>query len=184
MRSRRLRTRRTGSAGAWCRARTPRAARSTTSRSPTTRPDCSTSRTSAASSSIRCIRAAPTWSHPYYLSSTSIRSSHTRTRTCSSWHGTSRCCSTSSGCPRSRRRAARPAYRSTCRSCAARTPTTSCGRSWAPRPLMKDADPDRVTMAWKIADRTGEIFIDHNMNRSGEHRGRVLGAPGAASVGL
>jgi bifunctional non-homologous end joining protein LigD len=33
--------------------------------------------------------------------------------------------------------------------------------------LIKDADPDRVTMAWKIADRTGKIFIDHNMNRSG-----------------
>jgi bifunctional non-homologous end joining protein LigD len=33
--------------------------------------------------------------------------------------------------------------------------------------LIKGADPDRVTMAWKIADRTGKIFIDHNMNRSG-----------------
>ncbi|MDH5224410.1 MAG: non-homologous end-joining DNA ligase [Actinomycetota bacterium] len=33
--------------------------------------------------------------------------------------------------------------------------------------LIKSADPDRVTMAWKIADRTGKIFIDHNMNRSG-----------------
>ena len=33
--------------------------------------------------------------------------------------------------------------------------------------LIKDADPDRVTMAWKIVDRTGKIFIDHNMNRSG-----------------
>jgi bifunctional non-homologous end joining protein LigD len=33
--------------------------------------------------------------------------------------------------------------------------------------LVKQADPDRVTMAWKIADRTGKIFIDHNMNRSG-----------------
>jgi bifunctional non-homologous end joining protein LigD len=33
--------------------------------------------------------------------------------------------------------------------------------------LIRDADPDRVTMAWKIADRTGKIFIDHNMNRSG-----------------
>ena len=36
-----------------------------------------------------------------------------------------------------------------------------CGR------LIKQADPDRVTMAWKIADRTGKVFIDHNMNRSG-----------------
>jgi bifunctional non-homologous end joining protein LigD len=37
----------------------------------------------------------------------------------------------------------------------------ACGR------LIRDADPDRVTMAWKIADRTGKVFIDHNMNRSG-----------------
>jgi bifunctional non-homologous end joining protein LigD len=37
----------------------------------------------------------------------------------------------------------------------------ACGR------LIRDADPDRVTMAWKIADRTGKIFVDHNMNRSG-----------------
>ncbi len=36
-----------------------------------------------------------------------------------------------------------------------------CGR------LIEKADPDRVTMAWKIADRTGKVFIDHNMNRSG-----------------
>jgi bifunctional non-homologous end joining protein LigD len=37
----------------------------------------------------------------------------------------------------------------------------ACGR------LIKNADPERVTMAWKIADRTGKVFIDHNMNRSG-----------------
>ncbi len=37
----------------------------------------------------------------------------------------------------------------------------ACGR------LIRDADPDRVTMAWKIADRTGKVFIDHNMNRRG-----------------
>jgi bifunctional non-homologous end joining protein LigD len=36
-----------------------------------------------------------------------------------------------------------------------------CGR------MIGKADPDRVTMAWKIADRTGKVFIDHNMNRSG-----------------
>lgn len=29
------------------------------------------------------------------------------------------------------------------------------------------ADPQRVTMEWQIAKRTGKIFIDHNMNRSG-----------------
>jgi bifunctional non-homologous end joining protein LigD len=37
----------------------------------------------------------------------------------------------------------------------------ACGR------LILHADPDRVTMTWKIADRAGKIFIDHNMNRSG-----------------
>ncbi len=37
----------------------------------------------------------------------------------------------------------------------------ACGK------LILSADPDRVTMAWKIADRTGKTFIDHNMNRSG-----------------
>jgi len=37
----------------------------------------------------------------------------------------------------------------------------ACGR------MIGKADPDRVTMAWKIADRTGKIFIDHNMNRQG-----------------
>ena len=54
-----------------------------------------------------------------------------------------------------------------------------CGR------MIEKADPDRVTMAWKIADRTGKIFIDHNMNRSRrEHLGRVLAAAGAARPGL
>ena len=33
--------------------------------------------------------------------------------------------------------------------------------------LIKQADPDRVTMAWRVADRSGKIFIDHNMNRRG-----------------
>ena len=37
----------------------------------------------------------------------------------------------------------------------------ACGR------LIGRADPDRVTMAWRIADRSGKIFIDHNMNRQG-----------------
>ena len=37
----------------------------------------------------------------------------------------------------------------------------ACGR------LIREVDPDRVTMAWRIADRTGKIFIDHNMNRGG-----------------
>src|SRR5436190_13217028 len=29
------------------------------------------------------------------------------------------------------------------------------------------ADPDRVTMTWEVKRRTGRVFIDHNMNRSG-----------------
>jgi bifunctional non-homologous end joining protein LigD len=33
--------------------------------------------------------------------------------------------------------------------------------------LIRSADPDRVTMAWRVADRAGKVFIDHNMNRSG-----------------
>ena len=37
----------------------------------------------------------------------------------------------------------------------------ACGR------LIGRADPDRVTMAWRVADRTGKVFIDHNMNRQG-----------------
>ena len=69
---------------------------------------------------------------------------------------------------RSRRRRAPRGCRSSCRSSAGGTRTTrcasSCGRCGR---LILQADPDRVTMAWKIADRTGKIFIDHNMNRSG-----------------
>jgi bifunctional non-homologous end joining protein LigD len=37
----------------------------------------------------------------------------------------------------------------------------ACGR------MIAKADPDRVTMAWRIADRAGKVFIDHNMNRQG-----------------
>ncbi len=37
----------------------------------------------------------------------------------------------------------------------------ACGR------LIHRADPDRTTMAWRVADRTGKVFIDHNMNRQG-----------------
>jgi bifunctional non-homologous end joining protein LigD len=33
--------------------------------------------------------------------------------------------------------------------------------------MIERADADRVTMAWKIERRTGKVFIDHNMNRSG-----------------
>jgi bifunctional non-homologous end joining protein LigD len=33
--------------------------------------------------------------------------------------------------------------------------------------MIKKADPDRVTMQWEVRTRTGKVFIDHNMNRSG-----------------
>jgi bifunctional non-homologous end joining protein LigD len=33
--------------------------------------------------------------------------------------------------------------------------------------MIERADTDRVTMAWKIENRTGKVFIDHNMNREG-----------------
>jgi bifunctional non-homologous end joining protein LigD len=37
----------------------------------------------------------------------------------------------------------------------------ACGR------IIARADADRVTMAWRVADRAGKVFIDHNMNRQG-----------------
>jgi bifunctional non-homologous end joining protein LigD len=33
--------------------------------------------------------------------------------------------------------------------------------------MILKADPDRVTMTWEVRRRTGRVFIDHNMNRSG-----------------
>lgn len=33
--------------------------------------------------------------------------------------------------------------------------------------MIEKADREHVTMAWKIEERTGKVFIDHNMNRSG-----------------
>jgi DNA ligase D-like protein (predicted ligase)/DNA ligase D-like protein (predicted polymerase)/DNA ligase D-like protein (predicted 3'-phosphoesterase) len=33
--------------------------------------------------------------------------------------------------------------------------------------VIESADREHVTMAWKIERRTGKVFIDHNMNRSG-----------------
>jgi bifunctional non-homologous end joining protein LigD len=33
--------------------------------------------------------------------------------------------------------------------------------------MIEKADREHVTMAWKIERRTGKVFIDHNMNRSG-----------------
>jgi bifunctional non-homologous end joining protein LigD len=37
----------------------------------------------------------------------------------------------------------------------------ACGR------MIAKADADHVTMAWRVADRAGKVFIDHNMNRQG-----------------
>ncbi len=33
--------------------------------------------------------------------------------------------------------------------------------------MIEAADPEHVTMAWKVERRTGKVFVDHNMNRSG-----------------
>jgi len=33
--------------------------------------------------------------------------------------------------------------------------------------MIQRADRDRVTMAWQVSKRSGKVFIDHNMNRSG-----------------
>jgi bifunctional non-homologous end joining protein LigD len=33
--------------------------------------------------------------------------------------------------------------------------------------MIEKADSDRVTMAWKVENRTGKVFVDHNMNREG-----------------
>lgn len=40
--------------------------------------------------------------------------------------------------------------------------------------VIKQADPDRVTMEWEIRKRTGKIFIDHNMNRVGANIAAVF----------
>jgi bifunctional non-homologous end joining protein LigD len=48
--------------------------------------------------------------------------------------------------------------------------------------LLRQADPDRVTMEWEIRRRTGKVFIDHNMNRVGANIAAVYSVrpePGA-----
>jgi bifunctional non-homologous end joining protein LigD len=48
--------------------------------------------------------------------------------------------------------------------------------------MILKADPDRVTMTWEIRRRTGKVFIDHNMNRSGANIAAVYSVrpePGA-----
>src|SRR6266508_245782 len=47
---------------------------------------------------------------------------------------------------------------------------------------MRAADPDRVTMEWEVRNRTGKVFIDHNMNRVGANIASVYSVrpePGA-----
>ena len=51
--------------------------------------------------------------------------------------------------------------------------------------MIERADREHVTMAWQIDKRTGKVFIDHNMNRSGrEHLRRLLAATRAGRHGL
>src|SRR6266480_7679060 len=48
--------------------------------------------------------------------------------------------------------------------------------------MILKADPGRVTMTWEIRRRTGKVFIDHNMNRSGANIAAVYSVrpePGA-----
>ena len=55
----------------------------------------------------------------------------------------------------------------------------TCGR------MIGRADPDRVTMAWRIADRTGKIVHRPQHEPAGrEHRRRVFAAARAARAGL
>ena len=49
--------------------------------------------------------------------------------------------------------------------------------------LIRQVDPDRVTMEWQVKKRTGKIFIDHNMNRVGANIAAVYSVrpePGAS----
>jgi bifunctional non-homologous end joining protein LigD len=48
--------------------------------------------------------------------------------------------------------------------------------------LIRKADPGRVTMEWEVRKRTGQVFIDHNMNRVGANIAAVYSVrpePGA-----
>ena len=87
------------------------------------------------------------------------------------------------GCPATRSSPARPACRSTCRS----SPGTRTSRRatfvGAVGRFINKADPQRVTMEWEVKKRTGKVFIDHNMNRSGANIAAVYSVrpePGAS----
>src|SRR5207249_3049249 len=48
--------------------------------------------------------------------------------------------------------------------------------------VIRQADPDRVTMEWEVRKRWGKVFIDHNMNRVGANIAAVYSVrpePGA-----
>jgi bifunctional non-homologous end joining protein LigD len=48
--------------------------------------------------------------------------------------------------------------------------------------MIRKADPGRVTMQWEVRTRSGKVFIDHNMNRSGANIAAVYSTrpePGA-----
>jgi bifunctional non-homologous end joining protein LigD len=48
--------------------------------------------------------------------------------------------------------------------------------------VIRQADPDRVTMQWEVKRRAGKVFIDHNMNRVGANIAAVYSVrpePGA-----
>jgi bifunctional non-homologous end joining protein LigD len=48
--------------------------------------------------------------------------------------------------------------------------------------LIRRADPKRVTMEWEVRKRTGQVFVDHNMNRVGANIAAVYSVrpePGA-----
>jgi bifunctional non-homologous end joining protein LigD len=50
--------------------------------------------------------------------------------------------------------------------------------------VIRQADPDRVTMEWEVRKRTGKVFIDHNMNRVGANIAAVYSMrpePGATA---
>ena len=149
-------------------------------------PGCCSSRTSGASSSTRCTRAATTSSIPTTSSSTWTRSRPTRTRTCSRSHATSRRCSSSWVSPRYPKTSGAtglqiyvPIERGRYTYDQVRALRGACGR------LILQADPDRVTMAWKVADRTGQdLHRPQHEPRRREHRGRVLAAARAPSPRL
>lgn len=42
--------------------------------------------------------------------------------------------------------------------------------------LLRQADPNRVTMQWEVKRRTGKVFVDHNMNRVGANIAAVYSA--------